>query len=63
MKVETAGTKGAKFAVRVRRFGRGQWPSCGRVDRLRPTACGRLSVAVCGECQVQSILRAPSSAE
>ena len=41
IEVETAGPKGAKFAVRVRRCGRGRWPSCGRVERLRPTACGR----------------------
>jgi hypothetical protein len=46
VKVETAGSKGAKFAVPVRRFGRGQWPSCGRDARLRPTVCGRLGLEV-----------------
>jgi hypothetical protein len=38
--VDTAGSKGAKFADPVRRLGVGLWPSCGRVNRLRPTACG-----------------------
>ena len=35
MKVETAAAKGAKFADRVRRFDRGQWPTCGRVLVVR----------------------------
>ena len=34
--METAGSKGAKFAGRVRSFGHGQWASCSRVDRLLP---------------------------
>jgi hypothetical protein len=41
MEVETAGSKGAKFAVPVRRFGRGQWPSYGRVARVKTARCGR----------------------
>jgi hypothetical protein len=43
MEVETAGSKGAKFAVPVRRFGRGQWPSCGRSVGVQGSACGRNS--------------------
>jgi hypothetical protein len=39
--VETVGSKRAKFADRVRSFDRGQWPTCGRVDRRRPPGCGR----------------------
>ena len=32
LKMETAGSRGAKFAVPVRRCGRDRWPGCGRVD-------------------------------
>jgi hypothetical protein len=40
-KVETAGSTGPKFAVRVRGFDHVRQPSCGRLDRRRPSACGR----------------------
>ncbi len=36
MKVETAGLKGAKFAVRVRRFGHGRWPSVAEASVFEP---------------------------
>jgi hypothetical protein len=39
--IRTTAVQRAKFADRVRTFGRGQRTSCGRVDSRRARACGR----------------------